>query len=186
MKRIKNSVEKILKEIAFVFSDIDESQVKDLSDAIMKAKKIVTCGAGRVGMAARGFAMRLGHLGFNAHTHGDSTVPSIGKGDLFLVSSGSGETETIYQLVVRAKKNGATIALITGNPGSRIGKLADVIVVILAPSKVKPVKNFKSIQPMTTLNEQALVIFFDAFVLRLMEAMGETHELMWARHSNLE
>jgi D-arabinose 5-phosphate isomerase GutQ len=30
----------------------------------LKANKIVVCGAGRVGMAVRGFGMRLGHLGF--------------------------------------------------------------------------------------------------------------------------
>jgi D-arabinose 5-phosphate isomerase GutQ len=39
---------------------------------------------------------------------------------------------------------------------------------------------------MTTLNEQCLGIFFDAVVLLLMEKMNETHDTMWARHSNLE
>jgi 6-phospho-3-hexuloisomerase len=186
MESIKNNIGKILKEISFVFSDINDVQVAVLFDAIMNAHKIVVCGAGRMGMATRGFGMRLGHLGFNAYTVGDSTIPSITKGDLFLVSSGSGETQTIYDLVVRAKENGATIALITGNPESRMGKLANIIVVIQAPSKTKPLKDFKSIQPMTTLNEQSLGIFFDAFVLCLMEKMGETDESMWVRHSNLE
>jgi 6-phospho-3-hexuloisomerase len=130
--------------------------------------------------------MRLGHLGLRAYTVGDSTVPSIGTGDLFLVASGSGETQTIYDLVVRAKENGAAIALVTGNPGSRMGKLADVIVVLKAPSKTKPIDGFQSVQPMTTLNEQCLGIFFDALVLCLMEVMGETHDTMWKRHSNLE
>lgn len=186
MKRIKSNIEKILQEISFVFSKIDEKRVEVLSEAIIKAPKIVLCGAGRVGMATRGFGMRLGHLGHNAYTLGDSTVPSIAKGDLFLVSSGSGETQTIYDLVVRAKENGATIALVTGRSKSRMGKLADIIVVIRAPSKTKPLNGFTSIQPMTTLNEQSLGIFFDALVLCLMEKMSETDESMWARHSNLE
>jgi 6-phospho-3-hexuloisomerase len=186
MQNLQSNVGMILKEISFVFSDIDENQVKALSDAIMRSGKIVVCGAGRVGMAARGFAMRLGHLGLVAYCLGDATVPSIGKGDLFLISSGSGETQTIYDLVVRAKENKATIALITGNPDSRMGRLADVIVSIKAPSKTKPVDNFQSVQPMTTLNEQSLGIFFDALTLCLMGRKGETHETMWARHSNLE
>ncbi len=183
---IQKNIGKILTEIEKVLSLVSESQVKKLQKEILGAKKIVVCGAGRVGMATRGFGMRLGHLGLKAYTLGDSTVPSIGKGDLFLVSSGSGETQTIYDLVEIAKRNGATVALVTGNPESRMGKLADVIVKITAPSKTKAVEGFISCQPMTTLNEQCLGIFFDALVLELMRTMKETHDTMWARHSNLE
>jgi len=183
---IKKNIIKILKEITTVFKNIKESDVSNLTKEILKAKKIVVCGAGRVGMATRGFGMRLGHLGLRAYTLGDSTVPAIGKGDLFIVSSGSGETQTIYDLVEIAKKNKARIALITGNPESRMGKLADIIVKIKAPSKTKSIKGFESIQPMTTLNEQCLGIFFDALVLELMKKMNENHETMWDRHSNLE
>ena len=39
---------------------------------------------------------------------------------------------------------------------------------------------------MTTLNEQSLGIFFDAVCLKIMDRTGETHDSMWARHSNLE
>ena len=183
---IKKNVELILGEIRTVFDPLDENQVVLLRDEILKANKIVVCGAGRVGMAIRGFGMRLGHLGLNAFTLGDSVVPGIGKGDLFLVASGSGETQTIYDLVEIGKKNGARVGLVTGNPESRMGKLADVLVRIAAPSKTKAVEGLISIQPMTTLNEQSLGIFFYVFVLELMEKMEETHDSMWARHSNLE
>ena len=80
------------------------------------------CGAGRVGMAIRGFGMRLGHLGFTAFTLGDSTVPGISNGDLLIVASGSGETQTIVDLVTIASNNGVRIVAVTGNPESRIGK----------------------------------------------------------------
>lgn len=183
---IKKNVELILGEIKTVFETLDENQVSALRDEILKANKIVVCGAGRVGMAIRGFGMRLGHLGLQAFTLGDSTVPGIGTGDLLLVASGSGETQTIFDLVEIGKKNGARIGLVTGSPDSRMGKLADAIVKITAPSKTKAVEGFVSIQPMTTLNEQCLGIFFDALVLDLMEKMRETHDTMWARHSNLE
>jgi 6-phospho-3-hexuloisomerase len=184
--KFKSKIDAILLEIRAVLKSINEEQVEKLAQEILKTKKIVVCGAGRVGMAIRGFGMRLGHLGLNAYTLGDSVVSSIGKGDLFLVASGSGETQTIYDLVCIANKNNAKVALITGNPESRMGKIADIIVKITAPSKTKPVENFSSIQPMTTLNEQCLGIFFDAVVLDLMEKMEETHDTMWARHSNLE
>ena len=186
MNMIKKNIESILDEIKTVFGSLDENQVIALRDEILKANKVVVCGAGRVGMAIRGFGMRLGHLGLEAFTLGDSVVPGIGAGDLLLVASGSGETQTIYDLVEIGKKNGARIGLVTGNPESRMGKLADAVVKITAPSKTKSVEGLMSIQPMTTLNEQCLGIFFDGLVLELMEKMRETHDTMWARHSNLE
>ena len=67
-----------------------------------------------------------------------------------------------------------------------MGEMADVIVKLSAPSKTKSVQGFTSLQPMTTLNEQCLAILLDAIVLTLMEQMNETHDTMWARHSNLE
>lgn len=181
-----NTFKKILLEIDHVLSKTEESEVSLFVDELIKAKTIVVVGAGRVGMAGRGFAMRLGHLGLRAFMIGDSTVPSIGSGDLLLVCSGSGETQTIYDLVEIAKKNNSRITLITGNPNSRMGELADVIVKIAAPSKTKSVEGIVSIQPMTTLNEQCLGIFFDTVVLQIMDKLDESHETMWARHSNLE
>lgn len=184
--KLKNNSDEILDEIRKVFSDISEEDVELLVREIINAQKIFLTGAGRVGLAVRGFAMRLGHLGLNSFIIGDTNVPAIKEHDLLLVASGSGETQTVYDLVVIAKNNGARIALITGNKDSRMAKIADSIVIIKAPSKVKPVEGFRSIQPMTTLNEQCLGIFFDSLVLKIMEEINETHETMWARHSNLE
>lgn len=181
--------EKILKEIDYVLSQVDEYHVELLIQEIRKAKTIVLCGAGRVGMAAKGFAMRLGHLGLKAYMLGDATVPALKKGDLLIACSGSGETQTIYDLVVRSKESNARIALVSSyidHNKSRMAKIADTVVVINAPSKTTKIEGFSSIQPMTTLNEQCLGIFFDSVVLMLMERLNETHETMWKRHSNLE
>lgn len=183
---LQPKVSVILDEVKTVLKQVNENEVEQLTKEILKGNRIVACGAGRVGMALRGFAMRLGHLGLTCYMLGDATVPGISEGDLLLVASGSGETQTIYDLVAIAKKNGARVALVTGNKESRMGKLADTLVVLRAPSKTKPVEGFTSVQPMTSLNEQCLAIFFDAVVLVLMEKMNETHDTMWARHSNLE
>lgn len=183
---IHGSIGSIIKEVDTVLSMVDPSSVDSLIRALRKGRRVVTIGAGRVGLTTKGFAMRLGHLGFTAYALGDMTVPSLGvKGDLILVASGSGETPSIAILVETAKKSGATVALLTGNPDSRMGRLADIVVHIPAPTKAtKGV--LQSRQPMTTLNEQCLQIFFDALVLVLMKELGETTETMWARHSNLE
>lgn len=183
---MKTKISTILAEISTVLSKVEDTQVDLMIDQIIKANKIVVCGAGRVGMAIRGFGMRLGHFGFNAYTLGDSTVPGIAEGDLLIVASGSGETQTIFDLVSIASKNKCNIVAVTGNPESRIATLANIVVKIAAPSKTKAVENFISVQPMTTLNEQSLGIFFDAVCLKIMDKTGETHDTMWARHSNLE
>ena len=183
---VKQKINSILGEIIKVLDQVNQSEVDQLISEIDKAGKIVVCGAGRVGYAIRGFGMRLGHMGFNAYALGDTTVPSIAEGDLLIVASGSGETQTIFDMVTIAKKNNAGIVAITGNPDSRIAKLSDSIVKVNAPSKTKAVEGNVSIQPMTTLNEQCLGLFFDAVVLLLMEKMNENHDTMWARHSNLE
>jgi 6-phospho-3-hexuloisomerase len=176
----------ILSEIKTILSDINEEEVAKLLEEILQAKTIIVYGAGRVGMAIRGFGMRLGHLGFEAYTLGDSTVPHIGSGDLLLLASGSGETQTVFDIAVLGKKNNARLALITGRKDSRIGKIADTLVQLNAPSKVNASQNIASIQPMTTLNEQCLQIFFDTLVILLMEKTNQKGEDLWKRHSNLE
>jgi 6-phospho-3-hexuloisomerase len=171
----------ILEEIDNALDKISGKQVNAFIDEIIRADRIVVVGAGRMGMMSKAFAMRLFHLGFSASFLGDSNIPNIGEDDLLIVASGSGETQTTYDLVRRGSI--AKVCLITANPKSRIGKLADVIVKIKAPTKLKRIK---TIQPMTTLMEQCVVIFFDAVVLELMKRVEETHKTMLERHSNLE
>jgi 6-phospho-3-hexuloisomerase len=117
---------------------------------------------------------------------GDSTVPRIGNGDLLIVASGSGNTQTIYDIALKANQNGADIALITNNPDSRIGKISSTILIIPNDNNKSTKSKRTSRQPMTSLNEQCLLILLDSIVLDIMEATEETHESMWARHSNLE
>lgn len=183
---MQDYIKNIFEELDFVLSKIDEQECASAIDTILKAKKIVWIGAGRVWMTVKAFTMRLWHLGMNAWFLWDATVPWITQWDLLIVASGSGETKTILDLVVIAKKNGATILLITGNKDSSMWKLADKIIEIKAPSKTKSINGFTSVQPMTTLNEQSLFLFFDALTLEIMHKMNETHDTMWARHSNLE
>jgi 6-phospho-3-hexuloisomerase len=183
MNEIKNKIKLIFKEIESVLLENEIENCENFLRKIISSKKIVTCGAGRVGYAIRAFCMRLGHFGFNAYHIGDTTVPRISTEDLFIVASGSGETKTILDLTILAKESGASILSVTGNPKSSISKLADININIKAPNKIN--KNIISQQPMTTLNEQCLFIFFDALVLMLLDfldlqinKLGENHSLL--------
>lgn len=179
-------VGKVTSEITRVLGTVEEQKVMELVQSILEARQIVLCGAGRVGLACKGFAMRLGHLGITAFATGDSTIPSVGKGDLLIVGSSSGETQTVYDVAVLAKKKGAHVVLITANPDSRMGKLADSVVVLRAPTKFGRGKGDDSIQPMATLFEQCLQIVFDIVVLLLMEKTNQGPKDLWERHTNLD
>lgn len=183
---IQNNLKTIYSEIQQCLNNVDQKQCEELIEKILKANKIVWIWAWKVWMTVKAFIMRLWHFGLKAWFLWDTTVPSIWEWDLLLVASWSWETQTIYDLVEIWKKNWCDIALITWNLDSRMWRLADAIVQIKAPSKTKPVEGFTSIQPMTTLNEQCLWLFFDAMVLEIMQKTWETHDTMWARHSNLE
>lgn len=151
--------------------------MNNVVDQILNANNIVVVGAGRMGLMCKAFAMRLNHLGLRGYFLGDSNTPRIGKGDLLIVASSSGETQTIYDLVVIAKRDKAEILLITACPDSRMGEIV--------PNVVK-MPTVKSIYPMKTGAEQWLMVFFDTLVLKLMKKLGETSESMWERHTNLE
>ncbi len=177
---------KVTSEISRVLDDVEEQKVMELVQSILEAQHIVLCGAGRVGLACKGFAMRLGHLGKTAFTIGDSTIPSVGKGDLVIVGSSSGETQTVYDVAALGKKKGTHVVLITASPDSRMGTLADSVVVLHAPTKFGHRQGDDSIQPMATLFEQCLQIVFDIVVLILMEKTRQSPDELWARHTNLD
>lgn len=176
----------ILKEIRSVTDKVDQKEVDCLIQSILQAKKITTCGAGRMGMMTRAFAMRLRHLDFDSYHIQDCNIPRFGKGDLVIAASGSGETKTILALVEVAKKHDATVALVTSRPQSSMGALADVVVYLPSLSKIQDEASPSSIQPMTTLTEQASLIFWDTLVLLLMQKMNQTHDMLKQRHSILE
>ncbi len=131
--------------------------------------------------------MRLMHLGFAAFVVGETTTPAVTADDLLLIGSGSGETASLVAIAEKAKAVGARVGLVTIVPDSRVGRLADALVRIQAPTpKAERRGRTASIQPMGTLFEQTMLIFLDSVVLRLTERMGVDADAMFARHANLE
>lgn len=158
-----------------------------LADAILDAGKILVAGAGRSGFAAKAFAMRLMHMGFDAYVVGETVTPNLEANDLFIVASGSGETGSLIIMSEKARKIGAKLATVTIRSEGSVGRLADIVVKIPAPTPKADVGNaFKSIQPMGSLFEQSLLLYLDAVILRLMEKQGNDSGTMFTRHANLE
>ncbi len=184
---IQAYISQILEELGETVGHVCNDPAEKLVDAIMDAQTVFVAGAGRSGLAMKSFAMRSMHIGFDTYVVGETVTPSITDKDVLLIGSGSGSTSSLVTSANKAEAIGATICLVTIDENSPIGKLADVILTLPAPSpKVNKDLGFRSVQPMGSLFEQSLLLTLDAIILLLMEKTGKTPESMFNRHANLE
>jgi len=184
-------------KIRAIANTISDEDVGKFLDELLRAKRIYVIGAGRSGLVAKAFAMRLMHLGLCAYVVGETITPALNKGDLIVVFSGSGRTKTVADIAETAKELGAHIALITSNADSRIGKIADCCVIIehhrdaveddAVEFEIRQMMgDHKSFAPLGTLFETASMIFGDAVISRLMEITKTDESALKGRHTNIE
>lgn len=182
-------LQRIMEELSRYSRDVKEEEVQALARCCVRARRIFVAGAGRSGFAARGFANRLMHLGRDVCFVGEPTTPSIGPGDLLIIGSGSGATDSLVANAKKAKAAGASIATLTIFPEAEIGSMAEVVVTIPGATPKKDAgaaDSAVSVQPMGSLFEQLCWLVYDSAVLAIMELTGETSESMYLRHANLE
>jgi len=177
----------IVDELKQVMSQLDPVNCEKFVDIILSSGRVFVAGAGRSGFMVKSFAMRLMHMGFESYVVGETTTPNIESGNLLVIASGSGETGSLVSIAQKAKQFNALLALVSIFPESSIGRLADIKMKINAPTpKVKTGTGVKSIQPMGSLFEQSLLIFFDTIILGLMDKQGKNTDTMFGKHANLE
>lgn len=172
----------IIDKISGVLGATEDSYDGKLTEMLEKATRIFITGAGRSGLIARFFAMRLMHAGYEVFVVGEIVTPSIRKGDLFIVISGSGETETMIAFTKRAKDLGAEIALISAKNSSTLGDMSNFVFQIGNPEQYGKVVGM----PMGTTFELSTLLFLEATVSHLIHEKGIPEEEMRARHANLE
>lgn len=111
-------VTEILNELHRSAAYISDEEADQLADHILSSNQIFTAGAGRSGLMAKSFAMRLMHMGFNAHIVGEILTPPLRKGDLVIIGSGSGETKSLIHTAAKANSLDGVVAALTINPES--------------------------------------------------------------------
>jgi 6-phospho-3-hexuloisomerase len=187
---MKNTIRELgqaaLTELDRVFGAIDDHDADALIELIAGARRIAVYGTGREGLTIKGYAMRLYHMGLDAHVVGDMTTPPLGPGDLLIVTSGQGELPSAETFLGIASSAGARTAIITAQPNGRTSQKADVRVVIPAQTMADDRGGRPSVLPMGSLFEFAETIFFELVTLKLRESISQTAETMRARHTNLE
>ncbi|MGI6110046.1 MAG: 6-phospho-3-hexuloisomerase [Eubacteriaceae bacterium] len=183
------NLSKVIDELAKFSTKVMQEDADKVLSEILNANKIFVAGAGRSGFAARGFANRLAHLGFNVSFVGEPTTPPIKKGDLLLIGSGSGTTGSLVKMAETAKKQSARLATVTIAPDNTIGSMADAVIVL--PGTTRQLVDGEaddqgSIQPVGTMFEQMSWLVYDSLVLDLLKETDQTFDDLLARHGNLE
>ena len=176
------------REIAEVIAKVDEVAADRFIDAIAGARRIALHGVGREGLMMKGFAMRLFHLGLDAHVVGDMTTPALASGDLLIVSAGPGQFATISAFLEVARKAGAQTACVTAQPDGATSKSAELVFHLPAQTMAndQATSGNLSILPMGSLFEGVQYVIFELLILRLRDKLGRTPDFMRANHTNLE
>jgi 6-phospho-3-hexuloisomerase len=175
-----------LNEIRGVLEADAAAEVDRLCDELLKARRIACYGVGREGLMMRALCMRLMHLGLDAHMVGDMTTPSLGDGDLLVVSAGPGSFSTVMALLKVAHSAGARTVAVTAQPAGKVPSAADTAIHLHAQTMADDTGGGRSVLPMGSLYEAAMLIFFDIVSIVLRERTGQTMDGMRSRHTNLE
>ncbi|WP_296791982.1 6-phospho-3-hexuloisomerase [uncultured Methanobrevibacter sp.] len=196
MEIMKDSISAILENIENAVEYLDEKTVDEFENVIIGSKNVFVTGAGRSGLAAKAFAMRLMHLGISAYVVGETISPAIYEDDCIIAISGSGETNTIVSAANIAKSRGAKVLAVTSYPESSLGQLADGYLFVKGRTKQEVDDenymkrqihgNYTSLTPLGTAFELTTLVFLDAVVSELMEKMQQTESDLKARHTVLE
>lgn len=172
----------ILDKLASVLDVTAAGNDDKLMQLIDQSGRIFVTGAGRSGLVSRFFAMRLTHSGYKVSMVGEIVTPSIQSGDLFIVISGSGGTETLLPLVKKAKSVGAKVAVISMKDKSAMAEMADLVVQVGKDESYGKVYEM----PMGTVFELSTLVYLEAVIAKIMHAKNLTEEGMRAIHANLE
>jgi 3-hexulose-6-phosphate synthase/6-phospho-3-hexuloisomerase len=172
----------IIDKISGILAATDEAYNPKLTNMLDNATRIFVSGAGRSGLVCKFFAMRLMHSGYDVSVVGEIVTPSIKRGDLLIIISGSGETEQLIAFTKKAKEVGASILLITAKADSTIGDMADAVFQIGRSDQYGKVVGM----PMGTTFELSTLSFLEALISHVIHEKGIPEEVMRTRHANLE
>ncbi|TPQ51452.1 6-phospho-3-hexuloisomerase [Prosthecomicrobium hirschii] len=174
------ALEAILSEQHRVFEAVDAAGFDALATRMAAARRVFLYGVGRNGLVLQAAAMRLAHLGIDAHFVGQLSAPPAGPGDLVLVAAALGSLPTADAVIAAARRAGAAIAVVTARPGAV--PESDLILCLpaqtMADAPVSPL-------PLGSAFELALHLLCEMLLLDLAARLGRSHADLAARHANL-
>lgn len=196
---IRNSLNSLLKAIGENLNATKQEDlelfIRTLTGTYNEGRIVGVVGAGRSGLVAKAFAMRLMHLGFNVFVIGETITPALGEGDVLLAVSGSGNTAITVSSARVAKQVGAKVVSITSFANSDLAKLSDVVLVVPGRIERSGTEDYFSRQllgvheplaPMGTLFESSVSILLDSMIVELMRSLKISESDMMSKHSTVQ
>lgn len=178
--------EEILEELTKTLSKIDDESIESMIEMLLDADKVFFVGVGRVLLSLEAIAKRLAHLGIHTVVVGQITEPAITEKDVLIVGSGSGESLFPLGIARKAKNFNAKIIHIGANSNSSMREITDLFVRIPVQTKLGLEGEIPSIQPMTSLFEQSLLLLGDSVALEIIRKNEIDMPALWKHHANLE
>jgi len=137
--------------------------------------KVVVTGMGKAGLIGQKISATLASTGTDSvflhpaeALHGD--LGRLRKGDVLVALSNSGETQEMKLVVPVARKIGAPVVALTGQPGSSLGRLADCVLDIGRVDEACPL----GLAP--TASTSALLALGDALAMVVAAERGFSRE----------
>ena len=177
------SIKYIQKKIKTILNQIPRKDIEKVKKLFFRSNRIFVYGAGRSGLVAKAFAIRLVHLDFQTFVIGETITGPVQKGDLVIIVSGSGETIPAVMTGEIAHNLGAKVVSITGKKDSEIAKYADITLFISAACDDIERRKYA---PLGTLFEVSVWVLFDGFIADLLDSKNESEENMRSRHATVE
>lgn len=132
---IQMVIQKLMNTFQNAVSDtlrtLDGKELTEAVDAILQAKRIVFFGqsGGSISASyAQQLLLRINILSqmINGRVDMNLAASTLGPGDVAIGINYSGEIRAIIEALTTAKRNKATVIVITANPNSTMGKMADI------------------------------------------------------------
>lgn len=161
--------------IAGLKEKLDSNFTRAIGILVDAEGKIIVTGMGKSGLIGRKIAATLASTGtpaFFLHPaegiHGD--IGMVGRGDVVLAISNSGETPEIVRLLPVFKRIGLSLVALTGNADSTLARHADVTLDVGVPEEACPL----GLAP--TASTTATLAMGDALAVVLFEEKGFSAE----------
>jgi len=183
---VKDFREIILNELSLSLERIDETEFQHFIQQLIRPRRILVVGVGRVLISMKAWVKRMVHLKLDINYVGSETEMPVGEGDLLIAASSSGESAIPAAIARIAKQKGAEVAYIGCSQDSTIAHMADYRILMAGRTKFNREGEFASVQPMSTLFEQQLYLLGDIISLEIMRENGWSEEDIKNRHANLE
>jgi 6-phospho-3-hexuloisomerase len=177
-KKIILASKQLLASIQATMEQVDWGKFIELADLLQQGRRTYVTGAGRSGLVARSFGMRLMQAGFEAYIPGETITPAAREHDLLVAISCTGETGYTSYLAGKAKQLGTTLIVMTATRNSSLFRLSDQTIII-------PVQA-ENIVLKATVFEHVTSLCLDALFNLFLEKFQIDSVEFQKRHANLE